>query len=46
MKKAMISSMIIISFLVIPAYSQNNEYQTYTKPIPKTQNVEIGRAHV
>lgn len=41
MKKAMISSMIIISFLVIPAYSQNNEYQTYTKPIPKTQNVEV-----
>ena len=41
MKKSMISSMIIISFLVIPAYSQNNEYQTYTKPIPKTQNVEV-----
>ena len=41
MKKSMISSMIIISFLVIPAYSQNNEYQIYTKPIPKTQNVEV-----
>ena len=40
MKKAMLPSMIIISFLVIPAYSQNNEYQTYTKPTPKSQNLK------